>query len=55
MKPSVAALNANKSKAQTPKRDSPATIAAKGRIQINQMIMGQLVNLVGQELHLLIF
>ena len=40
VKPSVAALNANKSKAQTPKRDSPATIAAKGKIQINHLVFG---------------
>ena len=32
VKPSLnAALNSNKSKAKTPKRDSPATIAAKGK------------------------
>ena len=30
VKPSVAAMNANKSQVKTPKRDSPATIAAKG-------------------------
>ena len=34
VKPSVAALNPNKSAAKTPKRDSPATIAAKGTITI---------------------
>ena len=32
VKPSVAALNASKSPAKTPKRDSPATIAAKGKL-----------------------
>ena len=31
VKPSVAAQNANKSQVKTPKRDSPATIAAKGK------------------------
>ena len=31
VKPSVAAMNANKSQVKTPKRDSPATIAAKGK------------------------
>merc|ERR1719490_329358 len=30
VKPSVAALNPNKSPVKTPKRESPATIAAKG-------------------------
>ena len=43
VKPSVAALNPNKSPVKTPKRESPATIAAKGKWLKDRLTIGCLL------------